>query len=584
MKKPFHVVLCVLNAKYIHSSLAPWCLLAGVKAFCRAESLAGITTEVVEGTINEPVEELAEIICAKNPQVIGFSCYIWNITATKQLLRLVKGKLPDAVIVLGGPEVSFNAEEVLRKEPAVQYVISGEGEKPFALLLQAIYDGTVQGQDKVREIPGVCSRKEQEIVIVPPELPAGDPPSPYSPEYFAALKGRMAYLETSRGCLYACAFCLSGRSGSVRFFDFERTKKEMLLLANSGTRTVKLVDRTFNCNRQRALELFRFIIENYGGAIPSGVCFHFEIAGDLLDKATLNLLATAPVGAIQFEIGIQSFNAQTLDAINRRTDVEHLQKNIRRLIASGNMHIHIDLIAGLPFEDLDSFAASFNTAYALKPHLLQLGFLKLLHGAPMREEPARFPCRYHEEPPYEVLETPWLSAEELVRLHHTEDALDRLYNSGRFQRTLAYVLAQTGYRPFTLFAEFGEFAAAQGLDQISLDDFTALAFTYFSKLRGIDHMALRDVMVCDRLTTNKSGRLPDVLRVPDAALKKAINRWNSSGKNEAGTGQKGGVKRSYAYLYSEQCLVYVDYQEEERNPITGEYPLKKVCMPPSFFL
>jgi radical SAM superfamily enzyme YgiQ (UPF0313 family) len=599
MKKPFHVVICVLNSKYIHSSLAPWCLLAGVNAFCREEGLAGITAEVVEGTINEPVEEIAEKICAKNPQVIGFSCYIWNITATMQLLRLVKSKLPDAIIVLGGPEVSFNAEEVLREESAVQYVVSGEGEKPFALLLQAIHDGIPQGQDqaedqaqvqvrdlgqaqvpdcvqdRVQEIPGVCSRKGQEIVVVPPELPAGDPPSPYSPEYFTALKGRLAYLETSRGCPYSCAFCLSSRGGGVRFFDLERTKKEMLLLANSGTQTVKLVDRTFNCNRPRAMELFRFIIENYGAAIPRGVCFHFEIAGDLLDEEMLSLLATAPIGAMQMEIGLQSFNPQTLATINRKTDPERLQRNIKGLVANGNMHIHIDLIAGLPFEDIDSFAVSFNTAYGLKPHLLQLGFLKLLHGAPMREEPAKFPCRYREEPSYEVLETPWLSTEELVRLHHTEDALERLYNSGRFRRTLAYVLEKAGYSPFTLFAEFGEFAAAQGTDKISLDDYTALAFNFFSKLRGINRMALRDVMVCDRLTTNKSGRLPVILRVPDAALKKVINRWNSSVKNGAGTRQKSGVKRSFAYLYSEHCLVYVDYQEEERNPITGEYPLKK---------
>ncbi len=588
--KPFSAVICALNSQYIHSSLAPWCLAAGVATYCHEE---GITAKVVEGTINEPLEEVAARIFAKNPQVIGFCCYIWNITATRKLLRLVKSKLPNAAIVLGGPEVSYNAAEILREEPVAQYVVSGEGEKPFALLLQKIfYDSKRQeqeepvtgesqeGQDehgfqRLRNIPGVCFRQGEEIIVVPPYTPEEIPPSPYSAAYFAALKGRIAYLETSRGCPYSCAFCLSGRCGSVRFFDLDRAEKELLLLANSGTQTVKLVDRTFNCNRQRAAELFSFIIEKCGGTIPSGVCFHFEIAGDLLDEAMLKLLATAPVGVIQLEIGLQSFNAQTLAAINRRTDVERLQKNIQRLVANANMHIHIDLIAGLPFEDLSGFAESFNTAYALQPQMLQLGFLKLLHGAPMREEPAKFPCGYDEaQPPYEVRETPWLSAGELVRLHDTEDALERLFNSGRFRRTLAYLLQQTGVTPFVLFSRFGEYAATKALERISLDDYTTLAFAYFSEQSGVDRIVLRDVMVCDRLATNSSGRLPAVLRVMDPALKSVICQLEN---NEATRSQKG-VRRGYAYLYSEQCLVYADYRKQERNPLTGEYPLQKVSI------
>lgn len=588
--KSLRVVLCVLNSQYIHSSLAPWYLAAGVNSYCPE---AGIAVKVVEGTINEPLEDIATRILAENPQVIGFSCYIWNITATRKLLRLVKRKIPNAVIVLGGPEVSYSAEDILREEPAVQYVVSGEGEKPFALLLEKIYfditrvenpaigenaglqtiHGAQEAEDGVQglpDLPGVCFRQGEEIIVVPPYTSEEIPPSPYSSAYFAALNGRIAYLETSRGCPYSCAFCLSGRCGSVRFFDLDRAQKELLLLANSGTQTVKLVDRTFNCHRQRAAQLFSFIIENYGGAIPSRVCFHFEIAGDILDEETINLLATAPVGAIQLEIGLQSFNAQTLTAINRRTDVERLQKNIQRLVANGNMHIHIDLIAGLPFEDWDSLAASFNTAYALQPHMLQLGFLKLLHGAPMREEPARFPCRYDEaQPPYEVMETPWLSAEELVCLHHTEDALERLFNSGRFRRTLAYLLQQTGVTPFTLFSWFGEFAAAKGTEKISLDDYSTLVFEFFSRFKEIDRIVLRDQMVCDRLATNSSGRLPAILRIMDSTLKKKINALYKNGLKRP----PKGVKRVFAYLYSEQCLVYVDYLEEAKNPLTGAYPL-----------
>jgi radical SAM superfamily enzyme YgiQ (UPF0313 family) len=561
MEQTLSAVICVLNSKYIHSSLAPWCLLAGMDAYCEP----AITAKVMEGTINEPVENVAQRIIGESPQVIGFCCYIWNISATKQLLRLVKAQLPDTVIVLGGPEVSYNAEELLRDEPFVQYVISGEGEKPFSLLLNAIYRG-----ETVRNIPGVCYREDNRIVVAAPHTPDEEPPTPYTEKYFNALKGRIAYLETSRGCPYSCAFCLSGRCGSARFYNLERAKKELLLLANSGTQTVKLVDRTFNANRGRAIELYRFIIQNYGTAIPKGVCFHFEIAGDILDEETIQLLATAPLGAMQLEIGLQSFNSKTLAAVNRKTDVERLKNNISRIAENANMHMHIDLIAGLPYEDWNSFANSFNIAYALKPNMLQLGFLKLLYGAPMRDKPEEFPCRYKPLPPYEVISTPWLSEEELVRLHHTEDAVERLSNSGRFRRTLEYLFQQSGMMPFELFFRFGEFAAGTETERIPLDAYTALVFEYFSSQSGIDTAVLRDVMACDRLATNSSGKLPAVLRIQDSSLKAAVRELDETEE----TRSQKGIKRGAALLYSEHCVVYADYRD--KNPITGEYPLFKV--------
>ncbi len=560
MGQSLTAVICVLNSQYVHSSLAPWCLSAGVDSYCDN----GITAQVIEGTINERIENIAQRILAQNPQVIGFCSYIWNISATKKLVHLVKKELPNSTIILGGPEVSYNAEEILREEPLVDYVISGEGEKPFALLLNAICHNK-----EVQNIPGVSCRKGDQISVAEPNTPEEDPPSPYTKKYFDALCGRIAYLETSRGCPYSCAFCLSGRCGSARFFDLERSKKELLLLANSGTQTVKLVDRTFNANRQRAIELYRFIIQNYGSAIPKSVCFHFEIAGDILNEETISLLATAPVGSMQLEIGLQSFNVKTLSAINRKTNVDRLKTNIKRVVANANMHIHIDLIAGLPYEDLNSFAKSFNTAFELKPNMLQLGFLKLLYGASMREAPEKFPCRYAQLPPYEVIETPWLSAEELLRLHHIEDALNRLYNSGRFRHTLEYLFKQNGYSPFELFSQFGEFAAGKGTKKIALDDYTALIFEYFGEQSGIDQTVLRDVMVCDRLATNSSGKLPPVFRMKDISLKGAIIEL----ERKQTTRPQKGIKRAYALLYSEQCVVYVDYKNW--NPITGEYPLLK---------
>lgn len=556
-------VLCVLNSQYIHSSLAPWCLLAGTEAYCSRE----ISACVVEGTVNEPVEQAAQRIIDQKPQVIGLSCYIWNIMQNRKLIRLIKDKLPDAVIVLGGPEVSYHAEEVLRQEPLVQYVISGEGEKPFALLLNAIQAG-----EEPKNIPGLCYRQNGEVVVSAPYTPQEEPPSPYTEQYFKALNGRIAYFESSRGCPYSCAFCLSGRCGGARFFELERTKKELLLLANSGTQTVKFVDRTFNANRKRAVDLIRFILQNYGTAIPKGVCFHFEVAGDLLDEETLELLKEAPVGSIQLEIGLQSFNERTLNAIHRKTDVERLKRNILRLTENANMHIHIDLIAGLPYEGWESFAESFNTAYGLHPNMLQLGFLKLLYGAAMREQPEEFPCSYAQQPPYEVLETPYLSRDELLRLHHTEDALERLYNSGRFRRTMDYLLQQVDFTPFELFTQFGDFTAQRGTAGISLDDYNALVFEYFTSLNSVDPVVLRDRMVCDRIATNSSGKLPPVLRVKDNTLKTAILKLEQEERNRP---QKG-MRRGYALLRSEHCLIYADYCN--RNPITGEYPLHRYAL------
>lgn len=561
MENKITAVICVLNSQYIHSSLAPWCLNAGIKAYCRY----GVNAQVVEGTINEKIENAAERIVKQQPGIIGFCCYIWNIRQTKQLIALVKDQLPHAVIILGGPEVSYNAEEILKKESLVDYVISGEGEKPFALLIDAVRFHTDPGT-----IPGVCYRVNGSVVEQAPNTPGDIPPSPYTEEYFQSLKGRIAYLEGSRGCPYACAYCLSGRCGSVRFYDLERTKKEMLLLAKSGTKTIKLVDRTFNANRKRAYELFEFIIRNYGTEIPDGVCFHFEIAGDLLDDETINLLASAPTGSIQLEIGLQSFNSRTLEAIHRKTDVSVLKNNIQKLTSVGNIHIHIDLIAGLPYEGWDSFAESFNLAYSLQPNMLQLGFLKLLHGTPMRENTKEYQCTYHENPPYEVMETPWLSHDELLRLHHTEDALERLSNSGRFRRTLRYLLQASGETPFELFDGFGAFSAQKGTDGISLDAYTALAFEYFSTLSGINAHILRDRMACDRIATNSSGKLPPALRIKDPLLKKYILNIEQQEKYKP----FAGIKRGYAVLYSEQCVVFADYQNQ--NPTTGEYRIHKI--------
>ena len=325
------VVIVSLNSQYIHSSLAAWYLLASIKKNCPKE----IKAKVIEGTVNEQIDEVYKRIKKEKADVIAFSCYIWNINYVEALVDKLYEK--GVKIVLGGPEVSYCPENILSNH-MVNYVLSGEGEIPFVNLLNTLYT-----KGKLKNVLGLSYRYRGERVIGEPFVTDKIPVNPYTKEYFKTLKGRIAYIETSRGCPFSCAFCLSGRCGGVRFFPIDRAKADIIALANSGSRIIKFVDRTFNANGKRARAIWGFIIENYGGKIPKDVCFHFEIGGDLLRKEDFELLKTAPKGAIQFEIGMQSFNGETLKAINRKTNVKLLKENIKKLTEMGNIHIHIDL-------------------------------------------------------------------------------------------------------------------------------------------------------------------------------------------------------------------------------------------------
>lgn len=548
-------VICCLNSKYIHSSLAPWCLLAGVRAYAEESVVAS----VVEGTINEPIENVVRRIVERQPQVVGFCCYIWNILSVAELTKQLRRQLPQTKIVWGGPEVSYCAKHVLQTYRDVDFVLSGEGEKPFALLLNVL-----EHQEECSKVPGLSYRVENEIIAGTPYVTEEIPPSPYLPEYFQTLGGRIAYLETSRGCPFSCAFCLSGRCGTVRYYPLERAEKEILLLANSGTKTVKLVDRTFNANRKRALHLLRFIVAHYGAEIPADVCFHFEIAGDLLDEETITVLSEAPTGLFQLEIGIQSFYEPTLAAICRKTDCEHLSQNIRKVLACDNVSVHIDLIAGLPHEDKKIFAESFNKAFSLQPHMLQMGFLKLLHGAPMRENAEQYPCTFSSVAPYEVTSTPWLTAEELQQLHLVEEVLERLYNSGRFRRTLKYLLEITAKTPFALFLQLADCLPNGSL---SLDAYTEALYAVCTAWDGVDKQELRNVMVCDRLATNPSGLLPTCLQQSETLRKKHKRLMETDERFK----RPENVKRGTAWV--NDSLVYADYQNP--HPVTGEYRLHR---------
>lgn len=486
------VILGCLNSKFIHASLAPWCLKAGIEAYCENE----ISALVLESTINAEVDEYIEKIIAEKPDIVCFSCYIWNIEKTLYICEKLKERL-SCKIILGGPEVSYRSENVLENYLYIDFVLSGEGEESLPKLLDLLYsDGNLSLAD------GLTYRKENKIKKTEEKIYTATPISPYTEEFFENLNGRICYIETSRGCPFRCAFCLSGRCSPLRFFDMDTVKENIIKLANSGTKTVKFVDRTFNANPAHANEILLFIIKNHKEKIPEGVCFHFEIAGDILTESTLEILKSAPKGLIQLEIGMQSFNEETLKAINRKTDTEKLKENIKKLVSFNNMHIHIDLIAGLTGEDIESFERSFDIGFALKPHMLQLGFLKLLYGADMRENPEKYPCEFSDNPPYEVTKTPWLTETEIKKIKNCEDALERLYNSGKFLYTVEYLLS-CGFTPFKLFMEFGN--AVDGT-KMPLSEYTLHIFEFFKT--HCDPEVLKEKLICDLYESNSSSHIP----------------------------------------------------------------------------
>lgn len=534
------IVLCALNSKYIHTNLA----VRYIKAYADAHS-KNAECVIVEDTVNGNINETAEKILAYNPDAVAFSCYIWNISHMLTLCKLVKSAKSDIITILGGPEVSFGPSEYAALD-YVDYIQCGDGEKSMTALFDALSDGS--------DIPkgfGICCKNIIEMPYCEKKL--CDIESPYTEEYLSSVKGRIAYMESTRGCPFSCAFCLSGADKGVRYFDDEYVKNAIMTLWNSGAKTVKFIDRTFNANKEHCDMIIRFILDNHE-KMPK-VCFHFEIAADILADSTMELLSKAPKGLFQIEAGLQSFNHHTLEAVMRKTDTDKICENVRKLVSFGNIHTHIDLIAGLPYEDFASFKDSFNKAYSVGAHMLQLGFLKLLHGSRLRNEAENHGFEYSSEAPYEIISTNWVTAEEMDKLRQVEDANEKIANSGRFRRSLEYVLNASGMTPFDLFYGFGK------KESMPLDDYTSLVFEYFSSLDGVDKAVLRDRMCEDRLVTNKSGKLPKCLQIKD----KMLARFTYQLEMNPETAPLKGVKRAVCILYSENKVLYVDYAENKEE-------------------
>lgn len=441
------ILLIGINAKYIHSNPAIYSLRA-----CAGDYQPCV--ELAEYTINQRMEDIRRDIYLRNPDVLAFSCYIWNIAQIEKLLPDLKTLLPKVPIWVGGPEVSYRAEDILHRYPQIEGIMVGEGEYTFYKLLEYYHADTVS---KLSDIPGIVTRECN--TGLPKVLDLDDIPFWYEEGNLLeeGFQNRIVYYETSRGCPFRCSYCLSSIEKSVRFRSMEKIQEELQFFLDRKVPQVKLIDRTFNCKHSHAMEIWQYLHDHDNGITN----FHFEIAADLLTEEELELLSQMRPGQIQLEIGVQTTNPKTLEEIRRKTDLNKLQENVAHLRSYRNIHLHLDLIVGLPYEDKDSFIRSFDDVYAMKPNDLQLGFLKVLSGSYMREQIKNYGIAYESNPPYEVLSTNWISYEDVIELKKTEEVLELYYNSGQFVNTLAFLEKQFA-TPFDLYRKLADFYEEKG--------------------------------------------------------------------------------------------------------------------------
>ncbi len=436
------VVLTAINAKYIHSNLAVYSLRAYAKPYKEDISIA-------EYTINQQLDDILMDLYKKKPDILCFSCYIWNLTYVEELIREVKKIFPKLPIWVGGPEVSYDAKDVLLRLPEVTGVMLGEGEETFLELLAHYY-----GEGKsLSEIAGITYRDEEGLLCQNEWRKTIDLSSvPFVYQDMADFKNKIIYYESSRGCPFSCSYCLSSVDKCLRFRDLDLVKKELQFFLDEEAVQVKFVDRTFNCNHRHAMEIWTYLMEHDKGITN----FHFEVAADLLNEEEIQLIEKMRPGLIQLEIGVQSTNKNTIREIRRTMKFSEVERIVRRINQGKNVHQHLDLIAGLPFENMESFQKSFNDVYRLQPEQLQLGFLKVLKGSYMEEKKADYGLVYKSRPPYEVLYTNWLSYDDVLVLKLVEEMVEVYYNSGQFSYTLHH-LEKEFEMPFQMYLELGRF-------------------------------------------------------------------------------------------------------------------------------
>ena len=447
-------VLVAINAKYIHSNLAVYSLRSYARTF-------GYEPKLLEFTINQQKDQILKGIYEAKPDLLCFSCYIWNLSYAEEIIEDIKKILPKVTIWAGGPEVSYDAPKFLKRHPEVDGIMCAEGEKTLTELISYYEIGKSQGKS-LDGINGIVYQENKTIHQTPLRdiMNMDDLVFPY--EDLKDFEHKIIYYESSRGCPFSCSYCLSSIDKKLRFRSFSLVEKELEFFLAHKVPQVKFVDRTFNCKKSHAMAIWTYIKEHDNGITN----FHFEVAADLLTEDEIALIQTMRPGLIQLEIGVQSTNEKTLAEIHRKTDFEEITRKVKAVQKGENVHQHLDLIAGLPYENYESFGHSFNDVYALKPEQLQLGFLKVLKGSYMAKAAEGYGCVHKAKPPYEVLGTRWLSYEEILKLKGVEEMVEVYYNSGQFQKTIRAMeyLFETA---FSMYEELADFYEKNGYNEVS---------------------------------------------------------------------------------------------------------------------
>lgn len=537
------ILLAACNAKYIHSNLAVYDLKAYSSDYDEHVILR-------EYTINQPKDEILKDIYSSGADVVCFSCYIWNISFVRELIRDLVKILPKTAFWAGGPEVSYDAEKFLTEMPVMTGVMVGEGEKTFHDLLEFYIDG----KDSLEEISGIAYRTGDKIIHNGWRELMDLSAIPFVYEHLEKFENRIIYYESSRGCPFSCSYCLSSIDKKLRFRDLELVKKELQFFLDHRVPQVKFVDRTFNCKHEHAMTIWKYILEHDNGVTN----FHFEISADLLREEEIELMSQMRPGLIQLEIGVQSTNPETIRAIHRHMDLKKLEHCVNRVHSFRNIHQHLDLIAGLPYEDYDTFHQSFNDVYQMKPDQLQLGFLKVLKGSLMQKEAEGYGIVYKEKEPYEVLSTNWLTYGEVLKLKMVESMVEVYYNSGQFWHTLEY-LVPLEKDAFTFYEKLGSFYEKKGYSEISHSRMRRyeILLEYLQEETDVPTEVAAQKMLYDLYLREKLKKRP-VFAPDQKQYETAV--WNYRKNNQVS-------KTAHIEVFENGTVILFDY--EKRDPLSN---------------
>lgn len=547
------IIILGINAKYTHSMLASWYLKSEI-------SDLDVKSKVLEHTINEGKNLIIENILNYNPDVIAISCYIWNYEYVKMISKELKILNPSLIIIIGGPEVSYENEEFLDKNKFFDILVSGEAEGVFRNIIKKI-----SNNERVEKFYSNNNCIDMELIK-----------SPFTNEMLSTIENKMVYFETSRGCPYNCSYCISSTSKGVRYFDLNRVFAELQKLIDSKSKVIKFIDRTFNSDQKRSIEILKYIKEN-----GKDKKYHFEISAHNISSELMEILISMPKGMIQLEIGVQSVNELTLKLINRSTNIDNLSTNIQKLINANNMHIHLDLIAGLPKEDMVSLQKSFDFVYNLKPHQIQLGFLKMLKGTVIRNHFGKYNYRFRENIPYEIIDNECLTFNEIQYLKGVEDLVDKYYNSNRFVNTIKYLVSFLN-SSFDFFRMMKEYYSKNNILYYSFSTkrtfqifykFVQSNFSYFN----LNSELLKELLNFDYLSCENHQNIPNEIEIenPDKFKEICINYV----RNDQNL-KKDDYKRFHfqKYRYNLENFKLSDYNVifdyGTKNNITGLYEHK----------